>query len=52
MEIYTVFKPERSQAFLARSRSWIDAHTDQAIIIGSLLIGFWLIGDSLYLILS
>jgi Sap, sulfolipid-1-addressing protein len=52
MEIYTVFKPEPSQAFQARLRSWIDAHTDQAIIIGSLLIGLWFIGDSLYLIVS
>ena len=30
----------------------MDTHTDQVIIVGSLLIGFWLIGDSLYLILS
>jgi Sap, sulfolipid-1-addressing protein len=52
MEIYTVLKPERSQTFQARLRSWIDAHTDQAIIIGSLLIGLWFIGDSLYLIVS
>jgi Sap, sulfolipid-1-addressing protein len=52
MEIYTVLKPERSQTFQARLRSWIGAHTDQAIIIGSLLIGLWFIGDSLYLIVS
>ena len=50
MEIYTVFRPDRSQAFLTSARTWIDAHTDQAIIVGSLLLGFWLIGDSLYLI--
>jgi threonine/homoserine/homoserine lactone efflux protein len=52
MEIYTVFRPERSQAFLVWVRTWIDAHTDQAIIVGSLLIGLWLIGDSIYLIVS
>jgi hypothetical protein len=50
MEIYTVFRPDRSQAFLTSARTWIDAHTEQAIIVGSLLLGFWLIGDSLYLI--
>jgi hypothetical protein len=37
---------------LARFRTWIDTHTDQGIIVGSLLIGLWLIGDSIYLIVS
>jgi hypothetical protein len=50
MEIDTVFRPDRSQAFLTSARTWVDAHTDQAIIVGSLLLGFWLTGDSLYLI--
>ena len=50
MEIYTVFRPDRSKTFLTSARTWIDAHTEQAIIVGSLLLGFWLIGDSLYLI--
>ncbi len=52
MELYTVFRPRQSQALLTRARAWIDAHTDQAVIVGSLVIGFWLIGDSLYLIVS
>ena len=52
MEIYAVVRPEKSQALLTRSRAWIDSHTDQAIIAGSLIIGFWLIADSLYLIIS
>jgi Sap, sulfolipid-1-addressing protein len=52
MELYAVFRPERSQALLARFRAWIDSHTDQGIIAGSLLIGLWLIGNSLYLIVS
>ena len=52
MEIYAVVKPSQSQALLARFRTWINSHTDQVIIVGSLLIGFWLIGDSLYLILA
>ena len=49
MEIYAIVRPDQSQALLARFRSWIDGHTDQLIIVGSLLIGFWLIGDSIYL---
>ena len=52
MEIYAVARPEKSQALLARFRAWIDAHTDQAIIAGSLLIGLWLIANSIYLIVS
>jgi len=52
MEIYAVARPANSQALLARFRAWIDAHTDQAIIAGSLLIGLWLIANSIYLIVS
>ena len=49
MEIYAIVRPDQSQALLARFRAWIDGHTDQVIIVGSLLIGFWLIGNSIYL---
>jgi len=52
MEIYTVFRPGQSQALLARFRTWIDTHTDQVIISGSLILGIWLIANSLYLILT
>jgi hypothetical protein len=52
MEIYAAARPANSQALLARFRAWIDNHTDQAIIAGSLLIGLWLIADSTYLIVS
>jgi threonine/homoserine/homoserine lactone efflux protein len=50
MEIYAVVRYEQSQAFLGRVRKWIDTHTDQVIIVGGLIIGFWLIGNSIYLI--
>jgi len=52
MEIYAVVRPAKSEALLARFRAWIDDHTDQAIIAGSLLIGLWLIANSIYLIVS
>ena len=52
MEIYAGFRPEKSNALLAGLRSWINAHTDQVIIIGSFALGFWLIGNSIYLIVS
>ena len=52
MEIYAVFRPGQSQVLLARFRTWIDTHTDQVIIVGSLLLGFWLIANSIYLIVT
>ncbi len=52
MEIYAGFRPEPAQAFAIRTRHWIETHTDQAIIIVSLLLGFWLVGDSIYLIVT
>jgi hypothetical protein len=52
MEIYAIVRPAQSQAFLVRCRTWVDSHTDQAIIVGSLIIGFWFIADSLDLIVS
>jgi len=52
MEIYAVVRPAETQAFLVKCRTWIEDHTDQVIIVGSLLIGFWLIGDSIYLIVT
>jgi Sap, sulfolipid-1-addressing protein len=52
MEIYAAVRPEQSQALLARFRKWIDSHTDQAIIWGSLILGFWLIANSIYVLVS
>ena len=52
LEIYTAVQPAKSQALMGRFRTWVDTHTDQVIIVGSLLIGFWLIGDSIYLIVT
>jgi threonine/homoserine/homoserine lactone efflux protein len=52
LEIYAVLQPDRSRALLARFRTWIDTHTDQVIITGSLILGFWLIGNSLYLVVT
>ena len=52
MEIYAGLRPDKSQALLARFRSWIDTHTTQVIIWGSLIIGLWLIADGIYLIVT
>ena len=52
MELYVGFRPEPGQAFLTRMRTWMDTHTDQVIIIVSVVLGFWLIGHSVYLIVT
>ncbi len=52
LELYAGFRPEQSQAFMSQIRKWIDTHTDQAIIIGSLALGLWLIGNSIYYIVT
>ena len=52
IETYAVIRPDQSQAFLARFRTWIETHTDQVIIAGSLILGFWLIAKSIYLIVT
>jgi hypothetical protein len=52
MELYAVFSPEAARRKLDGLRNWVDAHRDQAIVVLSLIIGFWLVGDSLYLIVS
>ena len=52
LETYATTRPEQTQAFLARLRTWIDAYTDQLILWLSLLVGLWLIGKSSYLIVT
>jgi Sap, sulfolipid-1-addressing protein len=52
MELYAAFSPEAAQARLGRVRAWIDAHTDQAIIVGALAIGGFLLADSIFLLVS
>ena len=52
LEIYAVARPSQTQALLGRTQAWINSHTDQVIIVGSLIIGLWLIGNSIYLIVS
>jgi threonine/homoserine/homoserine lactone efflux protein len=48
----SALRPGKSQALLARLSSWIDAHTDQVIIFGSLVLGLYLIAKDIYLIVT
>ena len=52
MEIYAGFWPQPAQRFLARLRDWINTHTDQVVIIVSLVLGFWLVANSIYYIVT
>jgi hypothetical protein len=52
MEIYAVVRPDESQVFLGRFRTWMESHTDQVIILGSLILGFWVIANSIYRIVT
>jgi hypothetical protein len=52
MELYALFAPEAATRKLDALRAWIDSHRDQAIVVLSLVVGLWLVGDSLYLIVS
>ena len=52
LELYAGFRPEQSQAFLGQVRTWIDGHKDQMIIVVSLVLGLWLVGKSIYLVVT
>jgi threonine/homoserine/homoserine lactone efflux protein len=52
LELYAAFAPAASGARLERLRKWLDTHRDQVIIVLSLLVGFWLAGKSIYLLVS
>ncbi len=52
LELYAAFKPAAATARLDRMRAWLDTHQDQIIIVVFLLLGFWLAGKSIYLLVS
>jgi hypothetical protein len=52
LELYAAFAPAAAGARLDRLRTWLDTHRDQVIIVLSLLLGFWLAGKSIYLLVS
>ena len=52
MEVYAGFRPEHAQAVMTSVRRWIESHTDQVIVILSLGLGLWLVGKSIYVLVS
>jgi hypothetical protein len=52
LELYAAFRPERAQVALGTMKTWMEDHTDQIIVVGCLVVGFWLIASSIYLLVS
>ena len=52
LEIYATFAGERADARLRHLREWLNSHQDQVVIGVFLLLGLWLAGNSLYLLVS
>jgi hypothetical protein len=52
MELYAAFAPAAAEARFDQMRRWIDTHQDQAIVVGALVVGAWLLGQSLFLIVA
>jgi Sap, sulfolipid-1-addressing protein len=52
LELYAVFAPVSAEARLKQLRTWLDTHRDQVIIVLCLLLGFWLAGKSISLLVG
>jgi hypothetical protein len=52
MELYMIIRPAAGAARMEQLQKWIDTHTDQAIVVLSIVVGCWLLGHSLYLIFA
>ena len=52
MELYATLAPDAAQRRFDAVRTWIDTPRDQVIVVLSLLIGLWLMGKSLYQLVS
>ena len=52
LEIFTLVRKERANAMALALRGWIEAHTQQAIIWGSIIIGLFLIVSGTYQLIT
>jgi Sap, sulfolipid-1-addressing protein len=52
LELYATFARSGADATLKRLRDWLNTHQDQVVIAVFLLLGFWLAGESIYLLIS
>jgi threonine/homoserine/homoserine lactone efflux protein len=52
LELTAVFAPATAGPRLEQMRKWLDSHQDQVLIAVFLLLGLWLAGKSIYLLVS
>ena len=52
LELSAVFRPAAAGALIQKLRTWLDTHQEQVIIVISLLLGLWLAGKSIYLLVT
>jgi hypothetical protein len=52
LELSAAFRPVAADALMKKLRNWLDTHQNQVIIVISLLLGFWLAGESIYLLVT
>ena len=52
LELSAAFRPVAAGALIQKLRTWLDTHQEQVIIVICLLLGFWLAGKSLYLLVT
>jgi Sap, sulfolipid-1-addressing protein len=51
-ELYAAFAPAAAAKRFDQIHQWIDTHQDHAIVVGALVVGAWLLADSIFLIVS
>jgi hypothetical protein len=52
LELSAAFRPVAADALMKKLRNWLDTHQNQVIIVISLLLGLWLAGKSIYLLVT
>ena len=52
LELTAAFRPAAAEKRMTTLRNWLDTHQDQVIVVICLLLGFWLAGKSLYLLVT
>lgn len=52
MELYATFAPDSARARLGKLRTWLQTHTDQALVVVALAAGLFLVGRSIYQLTS
>ncbi len=52
LEFCATFTPAAAEIRLQKLRAWLDTHTDQVFVAVFLLLGFWLAGKSIYLLVA